>query len=58
MAAPVVSGCVALLFSAAPGLTNVEAKMELKKACVDLGLPFNRQGWGMPDLEILLRLGK
>lgn len=56
MAAPAVSGCVALLLSVCPELTNVEVKMRLKETSADLGLPFNRQGWGMPDLVRLLQL--
>lgn len=56
MAAPAVSGCAALLLSACPDMTNVEVKMRLKEASTDLGLPFNRQGWGMPDLRRLLAI--
>lgn len=56
MAAPAVSGCVALLLSSEPELTNVEVKMRLKEAAADIGLPFNRQGWGIPDLRKLLGL--
>lgn len=56
MAVPAVSGAVALLLEREPLLTNVQVKMRLKEAAVDLGLPKNRQGWGMPDLRILLRL--
>ena len=55
MAAPVVSGCAALLLSQSPWLTNVEVKMRLRESARDLGLPFNWQGWGMPDLERLCR---
>lgn len=54
MAAPVVSGCAALLLSKYPQLTNVEVKMRLKESARDLRLPPNWQGWGMPDVERLL----
>lgn len=56
MAAPVISGCVALLLSSEPDLTNLEVKMRLKNAAEDAGLPFNRQGWGVPNLKKLLGL--
>lgn len=56
MAAPAVAGCVALLLEREPWLTNVQVKMRLREAAVDIGLPGNRQGWGMPDLRKLVRL--
>lgn len=54
MAAPAVAGCAVLLLQKEPWLTNVEVKMRLKEAAVDLGLSQNRQGWGMPDIRKLL----
>lgn len=56
MAAPAIAGAAALLLEREPYLTNVEVKMRLKEAAVDIGLPENRQGWGMPDLRRLLRI--
>lgn len=56
MSAPAVAGCAALLLEQEPWLTNVQVKMRLKEAAADIGLPQNRQGWGMPDLRKLLRL--
>ena len=56
MAVPVISGAVALLLEQEPHLTNVQVKMRLKESSVDLGLPGNRQGWGMPDLICLLHM--
>jgi serine protease AprX len=56
MAAPVIAGAAALLLSAEPELTNVEVKMRLKESAVSQGLPFDREGWGMPDLRRLLNL--
>lgn len=54
MAAPTVSGCAALLLEREPQLSNVQVKMRLREAAVDMGLPHNRQGWGMPDLRKLI----
>ncbi len=56
MAAPAISGCAALLLSREPDLTNLEVKMRLKYAAEDAGLPFNRQGWGIPNLRKLLNI--
>ena len=56
MAAPAVSGCIALLLEKEPYLTNVQVKMRLRESAVDLGFPKNRQGWGMPDLRKLVRV--
>lgn len=54
MAAPEVSGGIALLLEKEPFLSNVEVKMRLKEAAASLGYPKNRQGWGIPDLRKLL----
>lgn len=56
MATPVVSGAIALLLEKDPMLTNIEIKMLLKEACVDLGYDRNRQGWGKLDIDKLLLL--
>lgn len=56
MSTPKVAGAVALLLEKDPLLTNVEVKMLLKEAAVDLGYERNRQGWGELDLNRLLRL--
>ncbi len=56
MAAPAVSGCVALLLEREPYLTNVQVKMRLRESAVDLRLPKNRQGWGIPDLRKLVSI--
>lgn len=55
MATPMVSGAVALLLSKYPQMTNREVKIRLKNASTDLGLPRRHQGWGMLNLEHLLR---
>lgn len=56
MATPIVSGCIALLLSVEPALTNVEVKMRLREAAVDLGLPRQQQGWGQIDVKKLLMI--
>lgn len=56
MSTPQVSGAIARLLEKDPFLTNVEVKMLLKEAAVDLGYERNRQGWGLLDVEKLLRL--
>lgn len=53
MAAPAIAGSIALLLEKEPELTNLQIKMRLKEAAVDLGLPGNRQGWGIVDLRKL-----
>ncbi len=54
MAAPVVSGAIALLLQKEPELTNVEVKMRLKNCARNLNLPKYQQGWGMIDVNLLL----
>ena len=54
MATPIVSGAAALAFQKFPGMTNEECKRKLQYTATDLGLPWNRQGWGMLNVERLL----
>lgn len=54
MAAPVVSGAIALLLEKEPHLTNVEVKMRLKNCARNLNLSKYQQGWGMIDVNLLL----
>lgn len=56
MSTPVVSGAVAVLLSKYPEMSNVEVKLKLRESCRDLKLPRERQGWGLLDMEKLLRL--
>ncbi len=56
MSVPVVSGAIALLLEKDPFLQNVEVKMLLKEACIDLGYDRNQQGWGLLDIDKLLSL--
>lgn len=50
MATPVVSGAAALLMQGDPGMTNEECRDRLLFTCTDLGLPWNRQGFGMVNV--------
>lgn len=54
MAAPMVSGSIALLLSKYPYFSPVDVKLRLYKRTVDLGLPLSKQGWGMVDIGRLL----
>lgn len=54
MAAPIVSGAVALLLSKYPRFTPKDVKLRLYERAVDLGLPRQKQGWGMVDIGRLL----
>lgn len=56
MATPVVSGAVALLLSKYPDMTNLEVKIRLKNSAKDLGFPHERQGWGLLDIERMLKV--
>lgn len=54
MATPVVSGAAALAFQKYSDMTNEECKRKLQFSAVDLGLPWNQQGWGMLHVKRLL----
>lgn len=54
MAAPIVSGAVALLLDKYPYFTPKDVKLRLYERAVDLGLPSQKQGWGMVDISRLL----
>lgn len=54
MSTPMVSGAIALLLSRQPDLSNLEVKIRLKNSAVDLGLPHERQGWGLLNIRRLL----
>lgn len=56
MATPVVSGAIALLLSAYPGLSNREVKLSLRNSAVDLGEKREKQGWGLLNVRKLLEL--
>ncbi len=54
MAAPIVSGSVALLLSKYPGFSPADVKLRLYERAVDMNLPSSKQGWGMVDIGRLL----
>ncbi len=54
MATPVVSGAAALAFQKYPNMTNEQCRQKLQFSAIDLGLPWNQQGWGMLNVERLL----
>lgn len=54
MAAPIVSGSIALLLSKYPGFSPVQVKLRLYERAVNMGLPTSKQGWGMVDIGTLL----
>ena len=55
MASPRIAGAVALLLSKYPKMTPNEVKLALKRTAVDMRFSRNRQGWGMLDIESLLK---
>lgn len=54
MAAPVVSGGIALLLQKYPGLDPQAVKYRLTLTATDLGEPWNKQGWGMINVRKML----
>lgn len=54
MAAPMVSGSIALLLSKYPVFSPAEVKLRLYERAVDMKLPVKKQGWGMVDIDRLL----
>lgn len=54
MATPIVSGAAALVLRKYPEMTNEECKQKLQLTADDLGIPWNRQGWGMINVSRLL----
>lgn len=54
MATPIVSGAAALLLQKYPYLNNEQVKRKMIYSAKDLGDSWNKQGWGMLDIEKLL----
>lgn len=54
MAAPVVTGAISLLLCKYPGMKPRDVKLRLYERAVDLGLPMQKQGWGMVDMSRLM----
>ncbi len=55
MSTPIVTGAVALLLQKYPYLTNNEVKRWLWESTDDLGMPWERQGYGQLNLRKLLQ---
>lgn len=54
MAAPIVAGAAALTLMRYPFMTNYEFKQKLTRTATDLKEPWNKQGWGMVNVQRLL----
>ncbi|MCM1569551.1 MAG: S8 family peptidase [Roseburia sp.] len=54
MATPIVSGAIALGLLQEPMLTNEQIKHRLTATATDLGEAWNKQGWGMLNVEAFL----
>lgn len=54
MATPIVSGAAALALQKYPAMTNDECRQKLRYTAIDLGIPWNHQGWGMVNVRRLL----
>ncbi|MBD5458853.1 MAG: S8 family serine peptidase [Lachnospiraceae bacterium] len=54
MATPIVSGAAALLLQKYPYLNNEQVKRKMVYSAKDLGDAWNKQGWGMLDIQSLL----
>ncbi len=55
MATPIVSGGLALLLQKYPFYTNERAKQKLLYTARDLNEPWSKQGWGMIQIDRLLK---
>ena len=55
MSTPVVAGAVALLLEKHPGLTPNDVKLLLKQSAISLNYTPNQQGWGLLDIDTLLK---
>lgn len=53
MATPIVSGAAALLLQKYPYMNNEQVKRRMVYSARDLGEPWNKQGWGMLDIQRL-----
>ena len=55
MATPVVSGAIAMLLQQNEEMTNEDIKKRLEESCMDLKRPINEQGWGLLQIENMLK---
>lgn len=53
MSTPIVSASLALLLSKYPDMNNLDVKLHLKNSAIDMGLPHERQGWGLLTIPSL-----
>ncbi len=58
MAAPAVSGAIALLLEKFPRLKPNDVKLLIKASASDMKYSRNQQGWGTLDIDKLLNLGE
>lgn len=56
MATPIITGCAALLLQSEPYLNNKQVRERLCFSAEDLGIAWNRQGWGMINVKNLLEI--
>lgn len=54
MAAPVVSGAIALLLEKYPDMSNVEVKLRLRECCDNVNPSWHSQGWGQVNISKML----
>lgn len=54
MATPIISGAAALMLQKYPYLNNEQIKRKMVYSARDLGEEWNKQGWGMLDIEKLM----
>jgi hypothetical protein len=54
MATPIVSGVAALILENYPAITLADLVEELLSTCQDLGLPADRQGAGLVQVQAAL----
>lgn len=55
MSTPIVTGAITLLLSKYPNMTTRDVKLKIYNSSDDIGLDKNQQGWGMLNIERLLR---
>lgn len=55
MSTPIISGAIALLLEKYPDMSNRDVKLKIMESSTDIGLPRNQQGWGLLNVERLLR---
>ncbi len=54
MSTPIVTGAIMLMNEKYTGISNLEIKKKIRETCTDMGLPKNKQGWGLLNIGKLL----